>query len=111
MDDPYEREVTNSGLILPKPKPEPMPNVSSLPVSSPMPDETRRIGPLEIQTEQQRKLAKEGLLLLWDAMELSEWQGITFSGDAERHVVYDYAYKVIGELLLGDEYPEKERLT
>lgn len=90
-----ELEQTQSGLVVPKQKPEP-------PV--------RKYGPLEIRDEIGRAMAAEALSKLWDAMALSSGGGITgnYVGAYEAH---EQAYRYVGNMLLGRDCPEKEVLT
>ena len=71
-------------------------------------------GVTEIQNEVQREAVKEALLRLWDAMNLSRIPSddvdFTF-GDFVKHSAHHEAYGLLGRILLGDDYPEKEILT
>jgi hypothetical protein len=89
--------IRQSGLAVPASKPEPPP---------------RRYGPLELQDADQRRTAKEALLLLWDAMGLSRPQSVLLPGKSREQFEAHYqAYRYIGEMLLGNDCPEKEQLT
>ena len=84
----YEQQ--QSGLIVPKKKPIPP---------------KREYGPLEIQDGERRKLAIEGLSLLWDAMDLTGWSFL-------REPIYSMHYQVyefIGNMLLGKDCPQGEQ--
>ncbi len=90
---------TESGLIVPAEKPQPPKRPH------------RQYGLLEIQDEKNRAVANGALLLLWDAMELSRGGfGINLPGDtaSQARAVHDLAYHALGEMLLGDDCPEKE---
>jgi len=64
--------------------------------------------PLELEDEELRQKAKDGLLLLWDAMSLSE-PGSLFDGK-KKYATYRAAYDLLGTMLLGDGgYPVKEQ--
>ena len=65
----------------------------------------RRYGPTEIHNEEMRAQAVEGLSKLWDAMDLSS--GHFGVGGQMYYQLYCY----IGEMLLGEDCPEKEVLT
>lgn len=74
----------------------------------------RRYGPIEIQDEDRRAIAAEGLLKLWDAMDLSRGGGaIRLPGKpgVEVTAAYHQVYCFVGEMLLGKDCPEKEVLT
>jgi hypothetical protein len=74
----------------------------------------RRYGPTEIQDEDRRRLAEEGLLKLWDAMQLSDGGcGIRLPGytGVRLRDVYTQVYHYVGKMLLGEDCPEKEVLT
>ena len=88
-----EMQQTESGLVVPKVKPKPM-----------------RYGPLEIENSERRGKAETALSLLWDAMDLSRG-GALLPEDDLRVKVHDRIYHFIGELLLGDDCPEKEVYT
>lgn len=89
----------DSGLVVP---------VESKPASPPQP--TRRYGPLEIHDQDKRKIARDGLLKLWDAMNLSNPDcGITLLDNANTNYdTYKAVYRFVGEMLLGEDCPEKE---
>lgn len=92
-------EQRKSGLVVPKQKPKPP---------------ERRYGPMEIQDEDRRAIAAEGLSKLWDAMDLSRGGGgIRLPGKpgVEAAEAYYQVYRFVGELLLGKDCPEKEVLT
>lgn len=90
-----ELEQRHSGLVVPKARSEPP---------------SRQYGLLEIKDEERRAIAKEALSLLWDAMDLSRGSGgIVLKNDA--HKTHYQIYRIVGEMLLGDECPEKEQLT
>lgn len=89
-----EFEQRRSGLAVPKKKPEPP---------------ARQYGLLEIQDDERRDIAKEALSLLWDAMDLSHPGGIVLKGS--HHTTHSQVYWIVGQMLLGDECPEKEILT
>lgn len=66
----------------------------------------------QIQDEEHRRMAKEALSLLWDALSLSSGGGGIQLPDKPPFGVYYALYRFVGELLLGpDDYPEKEMLT
>ena len=93
-----ELEQRQSGLVVPRQKPEPP---------------KRHYGPMEIQDDSKREMAAEALSKLWDAMSLScGGGGIRLPGIPSReiHDAYYQAYRFVGELLLGDDCPEKEVL-
>ncbi len=93
-----ELEQRESGLVVPRQKPE---------------KPKRRYGPLEIQDEELRRTAAEGLSKLWDAMNLSRGGGgLRLPGmpGAEAHESYYQLYRYVGEMLLGKDCPEKEVL-
>lgn len=92
-----DMERRPSGLVVPKPPPEPPPR--------------RPYGPTEIQDPEARKKAKEGLTLLWDAMGLRDGGGLVFALDRHRRDVRYGVYYSFGEALLGEECPEGETLT
>lgn len=87
-------EKRQSGLVVPKEQPK------------------RKYGPTEIQDEQLRELAKDAMSQLWDAMELS-WPscGIHMPGSRISHELHYQAYRYIGQMILGKDYPEKEQWT
>lgn len=97
-------EKDESGILVPKTKPVP-----KFPYSRP----ERQYGLLEIQDEDHRKLAADGLSKLWDAMELSHWSGIRLPGqpDPKIRAAHDDMYQYVGRLLLGDDCPQKEIQT
>ena len=73
-----------------------------------------RWGKLEIRNDSDRELAKEALSKLWDAMDLSSGGGgISFPDkpDRETHRHYYTIYRYVGQMLLGEECPEKEQFT
>jgi hypothetical protein len=84
----------DSGLILPQEKPK------------------RKYGPLEIQDEAERELAREAMSKLWDAMGLSRGRGSLIHGDAGnvRYEAYRLAYEMVGDMTLG-QAPQKEVFT
>lgn len=90
-----EFSVTKSGLAIPAEKPKRPP---------------RRYGPLELQDEDQRESAKAALLSLWDAADLSRSESFVLPGaasaEAQRKV-----YRLLGEMLLGNECPGREVRT
>ena len=91
-------EERESGLFVPKQEPEPP---------------KRRYAPLELQDEERRALASEALSKLWDAMSLSAGGGIRLPGQPSvtDQEAYSHAYRFIGEMLLGEDCPEKEVMT
>lgn len=73
----------------------------------------RRYGPLEIQDEELRRTATEGLSKLWDAMQLSEGgRRIRLPGGlgSEAYAAHYQAYCHIGKMLLGEDCPDREVL-
>lgn len=86
-------EQRESGLILPQEKPKP-------------PQRTYR--PLEIQDEEQRLLAREALLKLWDAMDLSRASPLMGHPSRETYEAWYKTYRFVGEMILGDDCPDKE---
>ena len=68
-----------------------------------------KYGPLEIQDEGRRREAYDALCALWDAMDLSERHTI-LRDPLTRETLHD-AYHAIGELILGEDCPEKEIFT
>jgi len=84
-------------------------SVLAIPVSKPEPP-PRKYGPLEIQDAERRVLARKALLLLWDATDLSASAAIKLPGYEAREAHYQ-AYRYVGEMLLGQDCPEKEQLT
>lgn len=93
MADTYEQR--KSGLVVPKEKQQPP---------------ARKLPPLEIQDAAKRLLAREALLGLWDAMDLSRPPRMQVPG-SESYVAHYQAYRYIGEMLLGKDCPEKEIWT
>jgi len=94
-----EFEHHPSGLVVPKPKPE---------------QPQRRYGPLEIQNEERRAAAREALLGLWDAIDLSRPPGgIRFLDDSTpvQYEMHDKLYRLLAEVLLGPDYPQRDVLT
>lgn len=93
-----EMQERKSGLVVPKEKREPPP---------------RRYGPTEIQEEERRVLAKQAMLLLWDAMGLANPGGTVLSGTAvpELREAYYRLYCFVGEFILGEDCPEGDELT
>lgn len=74
--------------------------------------QSRQYGPGEITDPDRRRLAVDGLSLLWKAMQLTE--GPSLLPNRPDHRTYDmYAavYRHVGLLLLGDDYPEFEVRT
>ena len=69
----------------------------------------KRYSPMEIHDEERRAMASEGLLKLWEAMDLSRDGGGIRSPDKKD--AYYRAYRYLGEMLLGKDCPEKEMLT
>ena len=68
----------------------------------------------EIRGESHRKLARAGLLMLWDALQLSSsGAGIRLPDDPDpcTFKLYQQIYHYVGRLLLGADCPEKEQLT
>lgn len=95
MPEIYEQR--ECGLIVPKAKPAPP---------------ERKYAPLELPTVEQRRVAKDALSMLWDAMELSSPPGIVLPGRSqEAYDAHYQAYRYVGEMLLGKDCPEKEVLT
>ena len=89
---------TPSGLAVPSSPP-------------PKPPPIRR--PLELRDPQKREQAKAALSQLWDAMGLSSGghRLLEEHPTVTEHEAYYQAYRFVGEMLLGDECPEKEMLT
>ena len=97
--DPEEKEPMEmlsrpSGLVVPKPPPEP-------PLS-------RRHGIMELRDPEAREKAAVALGLLWDALDLSSGPGL---GREPKWKSRYLLYRFIGETLLGNDCPEKETLT
>ena len=67
----------------------------------------RKYRTLEIQDEERRKLAIEGLSLLWDAMNLTGWSPLR----EPIYSIYYQVYRFVGKMLLGEDCPEKEVFT
>lgn len=84
-----------SGLVVPKPPPKPPP---------------RRYGLLEIESEERREMATRALLLLWDALDLSN-QGPSAELPESKGPLHWAAYHFIGDMLLGEECPTGEVFT
>lgn len=89
-----EVEFTESGICIPKQPPLPPPQPPQ-----------HEFGSIEIQDPQLRAKAAEGMLLLWDAMRLTQWS----SFDSELHEQRMQAYRNFGEAILGKDCPEKEQ--
>jgi hypothetical protein len=92
-------ELRRSGLVVPKHKRKPP---------------ERRYGQMEIQDDERRAIAAEGLSKLWDAMDLSRGVGgIRLPGKPSVEVseAYYQVYRFVGEMLLGKDCPKKEVLT
>ena len=69
----------------------------------------KRYPPLQIDDEERREKAKEALLLLWDAMNLTSGGSAVLSS-RNTHEAYYRLYRYVGEMLLGEEdCPEKEQ--
>ena len=71
-------------------------------------------GLMELHDPQRRQLAREGLLKLWDAMDLSKGSSglrrLPGEPCPETRRTYRQFYELIGHLILGDDCPEKEEL-
>ena len=83
-----EMQSRPSGLVVPKPPPEPPPR-----------------SPVEIQDPEARETARDGLNLLWDAMDLSS------GDDGWLYHQHLSLWQFVGEELLGDDCPDREVLT
>ena len=86
-------EQRRSGLVVLKAKPE-------------IPQ--RRYGVTEVRGEENRERVAAALLQLWDALDLS--CSVDFRPNEERGCHYRL-YRHVGEMLLGEDCPEKEILT
>ena len=62
-------------------------------------------GPMEIADDEQRSVAKEAIVALWDAMELSGRGGVDGEGahDARREL-----WSYVAKTFLGDDCPDME---
>lgn len=80
-----------------------------VPVDPPKPKPTRLYGPLEIQDEQCREEAKDGLIRLWKAMELG--RGNSSIGGNSNYEAHWQAYHYLAKMLLGSDAPDFEVLT
>ncbi len=67
--------------------------------------------PLQIQSDGSRAKAREALLLLWDAMGISSGGRGILGDSAAVHDAHYQAYRFIGEMILGDDCPEKAVMT
>jgi hypothetical protein len=93
------QQLKKSGLLVPKQKPQPAQKLH---------------GSGQIQDDAKRELAVEGLLKLWDAMDLSHSGGIVLPENgpsADMSKVYNQTYRFLGTMLLGKDCPEREILT
>lgn len=69
-------------------------------------------GSLEILDPDRRKMAAEGLTLLWKAMQLTEGASLVPGRPTHQmNAVYCAMYRQIGLILLGNDYPEFEVWT
>jgi len=89
----------NSGLAVPQSNPPQRPKPPKRPY---------RV--TEIQDEEKRELASKALLQLWDAMDLSNSSRIHLpnSPSNEMSDVHWQIYHFVGELILGEDCPERE---
>ena len=90
-------EKRESGLVVPVTPP-------------PSPPPARYCGPLELQDPDKRTAAAKALNDLWDAMELSAKCGLG-DGAAERHEAHWGGWRYLGEMVLGEDCPDREVLT
>ena len=69
--------------------------------------QSRPLGPGEISDPERRRMASEGLALLWKAMQLHEGE----RSSRETYDLYASLYRHVGIILLGNDYPEFEVWT
>ena len=67
----------------------------------------RPLGVSEISDPDRRRLASEGMTLLWKAMQLTEAD----RANPAKYEMYYSLYRHVGIVLLGDDYPEFETWT
>lgn len=72
----------------------------------------REYGNLEITDPQRRAMAKQAMLLLWDAMDLTTNPYHYCSEEAaEKQKAWQSLYDHVGTVLLGPDIPERLRET
>ncbi len=93
-------EQENSGLLIPKQKPE---------------EPKRKYGLMEIRDEARREMAKKALDELWKAMSLHDHHYIHAPDmplpSEDLCKIYNQVFNFVGKMLLGKDCPEHEVKT